>query len=190
MPLATRNSALDAIAKEASRQGYRLEFKQQDGDGACQAIGPDGEILQQEQLDRFLPFGFWSEPPADTEQAILPCDGAEAAVGERITKPSAVPSNASSGTIYSAGGGYVQCKNGSDIEAEPEGGSTFNVGSTATAKMVLDGDVTTAGGGVGGMFNWISNVTAALNGILGPGTIVLPTNFGVVVGTSTKGKVE
>ena len=45
MPLATRNSLLDRIAKEASRQGYRLEHKQQGDDGTMLVVDDGRHVL-------------------------------------------------------------------------------------------------------------------------------------------------
>ena len=196
MPLKSRNIPLGAVAKEAKRKPYRLSFKQRDSDGSMQAVGPGGEIVQKENLDESLPYGFYGSPPSDAELVTVPCEGADVVVGVRAALPGAVPTTGSSGTIYSAGGGYVQAANGGDIDAEPEGGAFFKVGATATKALALDGDYVHKSP-AGALQTWMAQVDLAITNLAAGNPAVAPfpaastfTNIGSVTATSTKGKGE
>ncbi len=137
MSLKQRKPDIEAVAMQAARMAYRIVHKQYATDGTVQAQAKGGDMLQQEDLDRLLPYGFYSEPPADSESVAVPCEGADVTVGERVVKPGDVPTGAGQGTIYASDGGYVQCENGGDVVAGPQPGKFMLIGKGATEFVAM-----------------------------------------------------
>lgn len=80
--------------------------------------------------------------------------------------------------------------NGSYLEIVKSGGTT-TLRASGMLKIELDGSVAIARHNDlvipdTNMIAWMTTLTAAINAILGPGTLVFPTDFGKVVASSTK----
>jgi phage gp45-like len=168
MVLPTRNVDIEAIATEAAIKAYRLVIKQLADDGTVQAEGLDGQILQQEDVERVTPYGFDSNPPADSEGVSVPGDAADVIVGERRNIPSGLPACAQgSSRTYSESGSYLQHNKDGDSEYEPNSGKVLKLGKTATKALALHQDINHK---LAAMATWMTQVETELN-ILTPGTV-------------------